>query len=58
MAPDLPYVYSVVTPNMVFDPLSEESIFYSLTQYHTILGSKSTCNCESKLEELITLITE
>jgi glycosyltransferase involved in cell wall biosynthesis len=58
MAADLPYVYSVVTPNMVFDPLSEESIFYSLTQYQTILGSKSTCNCESKLDELVTLITE
>ena len=58
MAADLPYVYSVVTPNMVFDPLSEESIFYSLIKYQTIIGSKSTCNCESKLEELITLITE
>jgi glycosyltransferase involved in cell wall biosynthesis len=58
MAPDLPYVYSVVTPNMVFDPLSEDSIFKSLTQYQTILGSTSTCNCESKLDELVTLITE
>jgi glycosyltransferase involved in cell wall biosynthesis len=55
-AADLPYVFEVVKPNLVFDPDSVDAVYNAMLRMETEIGQPASIICHSKLEELINVI--
>lgn len=54
----LPYVYEIINPNAVFDPLSVESIHDQMCKAEYLLQSHPIIVCKNCLEELISEISK
>lgn len=55
-ASDLPYVFEVVKPNAIFDPLSVDSIYNALLDSRNILNDRSELVCKNEVKNLIKII--
>lgn len=55
-AADLPYVYEVVRPNAVFDPLSVKSIYNGLLESKNILDERAQLRVNNEVNKLIRII--
>jgi len=56
-ASNLPYVFEVVKPNIVFDPFSTDSIYNALLKSTNFLNENSELVCKNELTMLIKIIT-
>lgn len=56
-ASNLPYVFEVVKPNIVFNPYSTDSIYNALLNSSNLLNDNSDLVCKNELKTLIKIIT-
>jgi glycosyltransferase involved in cell wall biosynthesis len=58
LSSDLPYVFEVIIPNYVFDPLSVDSIYKAFLEAHNFLHHGSELVVENKINKIIELISK